>query len=147
MITPSQIYWLTRLDGIKNCIENINALAVIGIIICVALIIITTIHTVFASNGCFDYYADNSEEEMEKKKDKWRVVRRCVLKYFLPFVLALNFLTEIVHVSIPTTKEMAAIYIIPMIANSEAAQQLPDIATESVSLAKDWLKELKPKSK
>lgn len=42
----------------------------------------------------------------------------------------------------PTTKEMCAIIAIPAIVNSEDAQE---ISSEVVDLAKDWLKELKPK--
>lgn len=44
----------------------------------------------------------------------------------------------------PTTNEMAAIMIIPKIANNEDIQ---GVGSEIVSLAKDWLKELHPKEK
>lgn len=42
----------------------------------------------------------------------------------------------------PTTKEMCAIIAIPAIVNSTDAQE---ISSEVVDLARDWLKELKPK--
>lgn len=44
----------------------------------------------------------------------------------------------------PTSQEAAAIKIIPRIANNEDVQ---GVGTELVTLAKDWLHELKPKGK
>ncbi|MBP5784489.1 MAG: hypothetical protein J6W16_02760 [Methanobrevibacter sp.] len=44
---------------------------------------------------------------------------------------------------IPTTKEMAAIYIIPKIMNNE---NLNNIGNEMLNLANEWIKELHPKT-
>jgi hypothetical protein len=43
---------------------------------------------------------------------------------------------------IPTTKQMCVIKVLPVIANNEDVQKLPD---KVVDLANDWLDELKPK--
>ena len=43
---------------------------------------------------------------------------------------------------VPTTKEMCAIKLVPMIANDEQVQELPN---KVVDLANEWLDELKPK--
>lgn len=49
---------------------------------------------------------------------------------------------------IPTTKEMAAIYIIPKIANSETMKEVDGVGVELVKLAKEYMAEtLKPKQK
>ena len=43
---------------------------------------------------------------------------------------------------LPTTKEMAAIIVIPKVANNEKIQELGDGIYQ---LANDWLKEISPK--
>lgn len=146
MITPSQIYWLTRLDGIKELLTETTSFGhfIVGCLLALAALV--TIHIVFASNGSIDWYHGRTVDEMEKAKDKWRVVRKQLLKYCLPITFAVLIVSKTVNTFIPTIKEAAAIYVIPMIANSEAAQQLPDVATEFVVLAKDWLKELRPQN-
>lgn len=48
---------------------------------------------------------------------------------------------------IPSTKQMAAIIVVPKIANSEVVAEMGDTAKELVGLAKAWLVELKPKAK
>lgn len=44
----------------------------------------------------------------------------------------------------PTTKEAAAIYLIPKIANNEKVKEIP---SKFLSLADEWLEELRPKKK
>lgn len=44
-------------------------------------------------------------------------------------------------VFVPTTKQMCAIKVIPIIANNDGVQELPD---KVVDLANEWLDELKP---
>lgn len=59
---------------------------------------------------------------------------------FIPmFVLSLG-----IAVFVPSTKETAAIIVIPKIANS---QEVKDISAGIVELAKEWIVELKPKKK
>jgi hypothetical protein len=47
----------------------------------------------------------------------------------------------------PSTKEMAAILVIPKIANSDTAKELAGLGIDIVGLAKVWVEELKPKDK
>lgn len=48
---------------------------------------------------------------------------------------------RLLHPLVPTTKEMAAIIVIPKVANSESVQGLGEGVVE---LAKAWMQELKP---
>ena len=47
-------------------------------------------------------------------------------------------------VFVPSTKEMAAIYVVPKIANSQTVKELGDGV---VTLAREWLEELRPAKK
>ena len=55
-------------------------------------------------------------------------------------------LVGVVNSFIPSTKQAAAIIVIPKIANSEIVAEMGDTAKELVGLAKAWLVELKPQS-
>lgn len=147
MITPSQVYWITRLDGLNNMFHTLSGLAMGVWIILTFAIALITININCASNRMYGWYDGETDEEMERAKNNARTIRQSLIRYCLPIAFACDFLFTSIVILLPTTKEMAAITIIPMMANSQAAQQLPDVATEFVSLAKDWLKELKPKSK
>ena len=116
MITPWQIYWLTRLDGIDT---------ILGLIIAVGLLSIIGL-SLFWAMFTFD-----ENEEVPPKLAK--VIKRIFL-LIIPVVI-LCALT-------PTTKQMAAIIVVPKIANSETVAELGDgIKT----LAVEWMEELRPK--
>ena len=57
----------------------------------------------------------------------------------LAFVFGMAFAATSVFV--PSTKEMAAIYVIPKIANS---QTVKDLGEGVVTLAREWIEELRP---
>lgn len=120
MITPSDIYWLTRLDGINDLF---SALAILAFVISIIGLIA----------GCIYVSMSWTEDERDGGKA----------------VLSMSFKTAIVAtvlatlaVLTPTTKEAAAIIVIPKVANSESVQQLGD---GIIDLANQWLKELAPK--
>ena len=146
MITPSQLYWLTRLDSIKSYLGGIDMLALLCAVFCTGIIIATTCHITFASNDCLGWYHGKTKEEMEARKKPWEKLRSSSTRILIASISVLS-LGSLTNAMLPTTKEMAAIHVVPMIVNSEAAQKLPDVASEFVDLAKDWLKELKPDGK
>lgn len=117
MITPSDIYWLTRLDVINVMLLILTALTCIG--------------AAFVGMGYLMFSADKDEEGYSRWLGKLAAKIAIVCGIFA----ALAVLT-------PTTKEAAAIIVIPRIANSESVQQLGEGV---VALAQDWLKELSPK--
>ena len=146
MITPSQLYWLTRLDSIKSYLDGIDTLALLCTIACTVIVLATSCHITFASNDSLGWYSNMTKEAMEAAKEPWKKLRSSVSRILFASIPILS-LIGLSNALLPTTREMAAIHVIPMIVNSEAAQKLPDIASEFVDLAKDWMKELRPDSK
>ena len=118
MITPSTIYWLTRATALSNLFTLAMILA--G---CV-LVFAGLAHTVM---------------DMEPQSDEaWtKMMGRIAKRSGIVFIVS-----SILTVAMPTTKELAAIIVIPKVANSESVQQLGD---GIVDLAKQWLTELAPK--
>lgn len=117
-ITPALIYWITRLDPLNMAGL---AMAILGFLACLPL---------FAQ--ICDPYLGFSEGAIAKLKQaqKWLLTIGVVGLLLVTFV--------------PTKKEMAAIIVIPRIANSETVAELGDgIKT----LAVEWLEELRPNKK
>lgn len=65
--------------------------------------------------------------------------RACFVICPLAFVIGMIFAAMCVFV--PSTKEMAAIYVIPKIASS---QTVKDLGEGVVTLAREWIEELRP---
>ena len=131
MITTSQMYWITRLDGI------VTLLAVLASFLCVlSVIMFVTGRSESVAVKEWSWDTDNSiaaRHELGRKLCKASLVTfpAGVLLYIIP-------------VMIPTTKEMAAILIVPRIANSEKVQQA---GNKLYDLAVEWMDELKPSKK
>lgn len=106
-ITPSTIYWIARLDGLREAMCVITALWVIGSIICFIAAIDEKLNKLF-------------------KPSIWSVI------------FAVICLVGSV-VFIPTSKEVAAMIVIPKIANNENVQK---IGSELYDVAQNWLKGL-----
>ena len=113
-ITPEMMYWLTRCDNIL--IAGILVAITFGILFVLSLLI----------------------SIMADEDQRVHVVVVCSLS----FVIAL--LTTAVCVFVPSTKDMAAIYVIPKIANSQTVKELGDGV---VTLAREWIEELRPAKK
>jgi len=116
MITTSQMYWITRLDEIVSF--GTSLIFVSTFVFAIGLLCIV---------GRTDSIEDPAVKPMFNRLVKWT----------LPFVL----LGAFVCTFIPTTKQMAAILIIPRIANSEKVQQA---GNKLYDLAVEWMDELKP---
>jgi hypothetical protein len=100
MITSWDIYWITRLD-------NINGILIIGGTLC--LIFITVV--LFAAG-------DIRHDQI------WHYKKAIITNIIISTIaLLLGLMT-------PTTKEFAAIYLIPKIANNEQMQKIPDNAAK-----------------
>lgn len=116
MITTTQMYWLTRLDAIEA----------MGIVMTVLGMLVTGITTLI-----YACCVINTMEENIKH------VLRNILRVSIPTLV----LGIAVGVFVPNTKEMAAIWVVPKLANSES---LSDIADGVKTLAVEWLEELRP---
>lgn len=115
MITTTQMYWLTRLDTL----EAVGILlSVLGSLAALPLIIIYDV--------CFEELTEYARRTI-----------RTILRVVVPAVL-LGFA---ITIFVPNTKEMAAIWVVPKLANSESVSEIADgIKT----LAVEWLEELRP---
>lgn len=120
MITETEMYWLTRMTSIQTGVFAIGLL----------VIVLSLIATAIGTCAWCDSYGDN------KKRG-----RKAVMLATPGWVLGIVFLFG--SIFIPSTKEMCAIKAIPMIANNEQVQKLPN---KVIELANDWINELKPKT-
>lgn len=113
-ITPEMMYWLTRCDNI----------VIASVILAVAF------GSLFAVSIILGIIIDKED------------AGPCYVICPLAFVIGMIFVSAAVFV--PSTKEMAAIYVIPKIANS---QTVKDLGEGVVTLAREWIEELRPAMK
>lgn len=130
-VTPWFIYWFTRLDHILSFLNGLSFIG--GLIIIISLIAFAVsfciLQSVKISTG-----VTTAEQEMVSYINK---IAGIVLAVSFTATTLLNFGSSL----IPTTKEMAAIYVVPKILNNEKVQ---NVGSEFVDLANVWLKELQP---
>lgn len=122
MITTTQMYWLTRLDGFKCVLEA-------------PACVITAIAAIWAIAGIAHLLAAWEWHDEGDIRDAFRKLK---------IVGALSFVTFLLFTFsafIPSTREMAAIIIVPKIANSEKVQQ---VGNKLYDLAVEWMGALKP---
>lgn len=126
MITTSQMYWLTRLDGISFVITTCTVL------LCIAYGIVLMF-------GLLRYFDNFHYGPDDKDLKNAKLTLRFLAKYsFVPIA------GIVMSCLIPTTREMAAILVVPRIANSEKVQQA---GNKLYDLAVEWMDELKPSKK
>ena len=127
MITTTQMYWLTRLDNVHDLLCGILVAT------CVAFGVLSVIAGIAT-------FVSDSEDEQRKVAFVWRMWR-----YIMLTVLAAGT----IKVFTPTTKELAAIIVVPKIANSTlVTEKIPQELSELYTLAKQYMIEsLKEKQK
>ena len=111
MITPTQMYWLLKLDDIGTMFS---------------IIVGTSIVAVFIS--AIFYCASKSVEDEV-------VAKISVHALILSLICSVVFL--ILNTFLPTTKQMAAIYVVPAIVNNERVQ---NIGNKTLDISEDLLK-------
>lgn len=142
MITTTEMYWLTRLDSVK---ELLNCILEPCFIFFMFLMVIVTVLTfcfgTFTGNGAFETFHGKSGEELKTihtrfRRISWRSAAfGCV-------ALTMSVVCSVLDALIPTTREMAAIVMVPAIANNEKVQT---VGNKLYDLAAEWLDELRPK--
>lgn len=116
-ITPATLYWITRLDGINCLCVTVAIFSIIAFIIGFIMWI--------ANLDCNDEYC-----EAGKKITK------------ATGIIATLALT--IGLFVPTSKEMAMIYVVPHLAESQVVKQdIPELYDLGVNALKDWLKQTK----
>lgn len=116
-VTPSILYWLTRLDNINTAFGLLASLGGFAFVFSAFFYIMTKCDAV-----C---------DEMSKK------VASTAFKIITPLWL----LGVVGTIFTPTSKEMAMIYVVPHIAESQVIKQdIPELYDMGVAALKDWLK-------
>lgn len=119
LITTAQMYWLTRLTPLGNALEGFTGLGY-------AAMIVLFVVGIFLQDDMFE-----------------KGVRAIALKLLRasPCIGIVATLLLIATCLLPTTREMAAILIVPRIANSEKVQT---VGNQLYDLAVEWMEELRP---
>ena len=130
MITPGQMYWLTRLDTIHELASG----TLIFLLVCLGLLSVVTVI------GTIVTMSDGDENVPQVIKVLYRSWKGAA------FAVAF-FMT--IYAFTPTTKEMAAIIVIPQIANSTVVtEKIPAELSELYTLAKQYVvRQLKEEEK
>lgn len=114
------MYWFTRLDGITNFFEIISILGSIGFLISLILFIISKVD-------------DTCEEPVKKVMS---ILFKTITPIWLIAIIGVLFT--------PTSKQMAMIYVVPQITESQVVKQdIPELYDLGVNALKDWLKQTK----
>lgn len=108
-----QMYWITRLDALKDLFFiSFVIFGIANVLIGIGLIV--------------DF--DN-------------IMGTKPIRKYYPYLILSSFVVSTIWALIPSTKEMAAIIVIPKIVNNKKPQEIP---SKILDLSIDWLNKLKP---
>jgi hypothetical protein len=94
----------------------------------------------FAGNGTYDIFSGKNNKEFQSiRTTLWKWRGTCIKSSIVSVVIAIAM--GLAVDLIPSTKQMAAIMIVPKIANSEKVQT---IGNKVYDLAVEWMEELRP---
>ena len=126
MITPTQMYWLVKLDDMRHVLSCIMWLPIVLAVVVGVMAFATFMMTI--------------DGDRETKKEAVSDIARLAILFvsMLLIVVAL----QVAVAFVPSTKQMAAIIVVPKIANSEKVQT---VGNQLYDLAVEWMNELKPK--
>jgi len=123
MITESQMYWMTRADDLRKLLEGVGFFCmVVGVIAIFGLI--------------FAYLVSLDDDKTGIEFTKSRLLR-----WLGPSALAFAFVMLLIRSFIPSTRDYAAIKVVPMILNSESTAIVQKDAGALYNLAVEWAKE------
>lgn len=120
-ITPAIMYWFTRLDQITEAITVVQILSIIAMLIFICI---------WLYNASYNGDDDDTEVSIPRRITKWS---------FFIFIVSMT-----IGLFIPTSKQMAMIYVVPQITESQVVKQdIPELYDLGINALKDWLKENK----
>lgn len=133
------MYWITRLDQIYSFCNGLGTLfaglAVLGIITLTIFKIIKEVNREFNRGNDLDRDFKTASSAISALKVP---TISCIIgAVFMSFVM----------VFIPTTKEMAAIKVIPQFATQENCQKLQAISKDLLDITAKWLEDVKNSKK
>jgi 4-hydroxybenzoate polyprenyltransferase len=143
MITTTQMYWLTRCDPIKEFLVGIDRGSFFLTGLCVIAAMILAGVATFAGNGSYEMFSGMDDASFDKLKGSMRKWAKRLGALGIALWLISTAVSTAAALT-PTTKEMAAIMVIPKVANSKVVSDISGAASEMVTIARDWLKELAP---
>lgn len=132
-MTESMIYWITRLDEIREFCYGIQKLAVVFAVLGIIIALVAV---------CIKITA-----EVEGSDNDARVassICKIVCKVWIP-AFCIAMVCSFTRTFIPTTKEMIAIKVIPQIASTENVEKIKDISKDMLDITTDWLKDMRKK--
>lgn len=122
-ITPSMMYWFTRLDNIHGFCNVLCLLFGLGVII----MIVATVGT--AADGCYNEDNPHCKRNIKILKKIWMTVCGFLLFGILGSIF------------VPTSRQMAMIYVVPQLTESQIVKQdIPELYDLGINALKDWLK-------
>jgi hypothetical protein len=124
MISPWLVYFVSILDGVSILF---TVLGIIGLILSAAFFIIAA----YNKSEADDSFSDN---RIEKYESLFSFYHKMFNRFFYA---SLSFL--VIGAITPSTNQMAAVIIIPEIANSQASQELQKLPADLVKLAEKYV--------
>ena len=140
-MSPMELYLLIKLDAIillaKWFMTPAFILAILALLTWLVLWI-----TPFWYAGGNEYGLSPSKDEVNKCKGKCKGLRRPVFKVlWLAMLIWLPF--RLIASLLPSTKEMAIIYVVPKVINNETVAKIP---SKLLLLSSEWIDELRPEN-
>ena len=142
-MTSMQLYWFLKLDSLIELVKIF--LMPINIMLAISgLLFIATLIALAAVRDLDDYTGKPSytPEQIKTLDAMWGRIRKLSLIFlaiFLPLFIIFNTAVKM----IPTTKQMAVIYVVPKIMENKTIQELPN---KFVKLADEWIEEFRPEN-
>lgn len=142
MITTTEMYWLTRLDSIKELLSHgLGPVFIFFTLLLAVATVLTFCFGTFTGNRSYEMFDSKSDEELKVVHARFRRVSwRCAV--FSCVMLTMAVICSVLETFVPTTREMAAIIMVPAIASNEKVQT---VGNKIYDLAVEWLDELRPK--
>ena len=139
-MTPTMMYWITRLDGIRDLLQGLDMFTTV-LVICG--LVVSCVTAIICMAMCSESYSIN--EIVEDSDYKFvRSIRNYTAKFTFCVFVPINILFSTAYVLTPSMKEYCAIKVVPAIMNNAKVQEFSD---ELYRLGVDWLKELRPQDK
>lgn len=120
MITETSLYWVLKLDSIRNLFENLTCIfTIFSIVLTIPLVIGAVVYTV-----ADDDYDDGVRGILKAG---------CLMESVLVFIAISS---AVCCTFIPSTKEYAMIKVIPMVANSKEFKEFKELKGDAKELYK-----------
>ena len=139
-MTPTMMYWITRLDGIRDLLQGLDMFTTV---LTICGLVVSCITAIVCMSMCSNSYSISEIVEDSDYK-LVRNIRNYIAKVTFCVFVPINILFSTAYVLIPSMKEYCAIKVVPAIGNNEKIQEFGD---ELYKLGVDWLKELRPQNK